>query len=284
MAPRVFKLNRSSPQAQGLVGWWPMYHHFNAQQNNHLVNMAPHGVKSPIINAGTPVYGFDDVFGTTTSFVNANDLDLTGYFQPPITPASEVTTGAFALSCWIKITTAGGTIAQGIICKEAVASPVNYIEFAYDPTSDTVTFNVGDGTHTQNATTATALAASGSGWRHLMAVRGGGRHRLFLDGKSQTNVADVCTLDLGLGAVPWTLLAWAQPAEGSSCPQQIADLRIYNLTAYTETTAGAFVGKLAQHMYNPATRFDLCLTPEMERARENEGDAIGRVMDCGMMS
>lgn len=248
-----FTLNRRSRQANGLVFWAPLYHPFNAGQNAHLVDLSLYSKKIPNAVAGTPLYQPSDIFGMTTCF-NTEPDTLKGYFPIPDAPYLRVSTGAFALSVWINVNTASlGAAGSSIIYVDQGGNFIG-LDLAAD---GGIGFDISDGTNT--ATVAFGASLLNTGWRHIFAVRGGGRLRLWVDGKSQGNVADT-TGDLGFtwgSPTQWVLLSNVNlTANSVNCP--VADLRIYNGPAFTQTVAGALNGWLAGQIFNPATRFDLC--------------------------
>src|SRR5690348_781173 len=114
---RDFRINTKSIQARGLVGWWQMYHPFNAGQNNHLVDLSLYSRKDPIVGRTllTTTYHPSDIFGLTTKMNVRDTFQDAGYANLGHPPYLNVTTGPIAFSAWIKIDTGDdpGSAEQG---------------------------------------------------------------------------------------------------------------------------------------------------------------------------
>lgn len=110
-----FELNRSSPQAQGLIGWWPT---LGSRGANVLRDMSGYGNDgSPV---GTPTWIIDPVLGSGVHY-NAHGE----FFQVPDAPQLSGWP-QFSLAVWFK--TLGGAVhaAPGIVGKRPNAYGVAY--------------------------------------------------------------------------------------------------------------------------------------------------------------
>jgi len=235
---RRFRINRRSPQAAGLVAWWPAFASAGASVLRDLARFFYDGS----ILGGTTwrlhyVLGPCLDFDGTDSYVNFGNV--LGF------------TGAFSIAAWIKVhTTISGVEGRAIIAKDSVQTggrqyslqqhPYEYFRFGVSP----------DGSAWVSRDSQTAVTAGA--WHFIVGVyEPSNRLDIFIDG-----VLDNGTLNNG--PIPASIQSTTTPlhfgvfyaSSSTFFNGLIGEVRFYDRALSADEV---------WQLYDPATRFDLYL-------------------------
>jgi len=227
--PAYFEINRASPQADGLVGWWPFFG--KSQTLFDFSGYSNHGTltNGPIWTANDFLGGQALDFDGSDDFVNVGD------------PPSLDITGTITISAWIRpdISPVSMDAFSRIVNKtdndEAYRLNLdgNQLEWAVNDgtTNDQVDFN---------------FTFDVGVWHHVVGTwePNPGRKRVYIDGIMRNDLASVNT------SIESTLdpISFGGDTTSSSWNGAIDDVRIYN-RALSRAEVWA--------VYDPSTRWDL---------------------------
>ena len=247
-----WSLNRASPQARGLVGWWPMMGSGGVPVDRAQGNTTtlPGGTSNP---TWTPT----PIRGEALAFDASNDhLLIAGTMLSTSTP--------FSLTWWEMITAATGTYMSRLALKITGGTAA----FTVIRSSDTTNYGViawrqaTGGTCVKGPTSPT-LAQSLNIWRHFAitcttnaASNTAADYALYIDGLPSTTAAGEA---LGGPGSTINRIGYDGTYTGSTC--QMSDVRIYN-----RALAPAEVWQL----WAPRTRWQLYGVP-VTRGRAASG-------------
>lgn len=109
-----FELNRDSPQAEGIVAWWPT---LGSRGTGKLRDYGGRGLDGTFKGPGEPAWVTDGQFGNVLSFDGSDDYIDCGTALFSTTDASQ----PYTVSVWMKTSSDGGIITQYY----ALGSPAN---------------------------------------------------------------------------------------------------------------------------------------------------------------
>lgn len=116
---RPFELNRASPQAAGIVAWWPM---LASRGMNKLRDMSGRGLDGAFKGAGEPLWRVDGTLGAVLDFDGTDDF-ISVVDNPALSPS-----GSFMFSCWLWSQTSGITkVNQVLVCKGVTDGDRSYV-------------------------------------------------------------------------------------------------------------------------------------------------------------
>lgn len=251
--PPPWRINRDSPQAENLVGWWPMVG-ANASSGSgitwdHTGNLGPttatatNGVIDGQVNfaGGNASITNDHTFGP----VYKNTVSGS---QGSVTIADNSLfdmTAEFTLSAWFKMTetTKNGTF-HSILCKDVGSVQYQMTIFDDNVNGPFVQARIGGATKTAEPLTGNSKDGN---WHLIVATYDGANLILWLDFFSKTTTAATGTI-----ATSASNLVIGADKNGNSLVGSIADARVYNI--------GKTPGQVWA-MYDPRTRFDLYWSP-----------------------
>ena len=226
-----FRLNKHSPQARGLVGWWPLgTRDFGRDFSGHDLHLTPFN---------SPKMETDARRGLVTSFDNA-DEDRLEYAD-----WSAITTGPFTMSAWVKfdeLPSAGGDYPYIFtICKKSVND--QYIDLIAWSGDDKFRWKYG----TRSIKTTTIITQTGV-WYFICGVSHAvDDNAIFLNGVRENSDVVATTYPTGIDTL--TISGRYQSSALDHWMEgRISDVRLYN--------RGSTDAKVYQ-LYAPQTRWDL---------------------------
>ena len=222
-----FRLNRRSPQARGLVGWWPMLGDLGALTlNDHSGNSRsgtfPGGTNNPtwIQSQRGPVLSYD----------GGDYIDLGTH------SAFHSLTDNFAISVW-------GWVSSFPSFRGLLSSKISGANTHWSLATDSPLLNFYLSDTSNIAVDANPPTST---WFHLLGTRINGTSYIYLNGVRQTATTTGAPNNGDSRAV--VLGRWRADLDGLYWTGYLSDARIYNVGLTDAEVA---------HIYNPATRYDL---------------------------
>ena len=229
-----YALNRISPQAKGLVAWWPG----DPSRSPNLFDLGGYNIHAVIQDTAELLWVPGPFGGWVVDFsgdpANANAMAESAHH-----PVLDIT-GDITLSCWMALDTFTGT-GRGLIAKTNGTTQWDYDFFVFTASRQLRFYSDATG----NLAAANTALATGVVY-HVGIARRGSNWTYYLNGAPDGTVTNGAAL--GSRSIGITL-----GSEGSGVPTtnyngRIWDIRIYN------------VGKTAVEMaamFEPETRFEL---------------------------
>ena len=236
-----YQLNRNSPQARGLVAWWPTTG-IGLGTDPDLKDRSGHGYDMTAVN--TPMVVTDGQMGRAVLY-NAGASE---YLK--ITSAV-VTAEPFTLCCWAYVTTAG-RIAYMSIADKDVAN--RYHSLSWDSTPEgggpaAVVARSYDGT-VFDAPTSTSRTLNV--WEHVCGVWAAANdRRAYINGGHKGTDANASGASAGIDCAQISGLADSTP--GGYVSGRIADARIYNRALTDQEVLDLYLNPW--ELYEPVIRW-----------------------------
>lgn len=233
-----FRLNASSPQADGLVGWWPTVGYRGGNLRDYVA-----GNDAVLVgNVDTIV---DSEYGRMLAFRNIANQ----YFSVADCPALQIS-GDMSVAFWLRPRW-GETDANAIVNKgewHQWYSDVTQWCWQKVPVAGTIDFIVGDGSETwYPQDTASGPLVNTGNLYHIVGIHDAGvALSIYVNGVVDDNTYPACPGPLHLNAEPMLI---GKSADGTLWGNaDIADIRVYNRALTAAEVA---------RMYAPTTRWEL---------------------------
>jgi len=240
-----FSLNRDSPQADGLIAWWPGWagagttlHSYGGLRGSGTALAADGTFNGTIAWNVDP----DGLMGNVVEFpggVGGDRVDIPFFLNPNDGPAS--------ICVWGYLRSMPGNNDQNIIFQQEGAGGVKWLGVRNDATKNSVTTAIGGILFEAN----TDITARTNEWIHYSCTwssGGSGTMNIYLDGENDGSAtrdpqSETSGYRYGAHKVPGM-----GPGEGESWDGFLCDLRIYNV----EVPAS-----VVRAMWSPSSRWDM---------------------------
>lgn len=233
-----FELNRNSPQAKGLVAWWPTL----ASVGNTLRDLAGRGYNGVFTGTVADPTLVRGVMGAALYFDKANDYLVVG--------PSGLSNGwqAISLSVWFRLWRfSDSDDYSGILYNSTAASDTQMAGLSlHTAASALLRFDVGNGTTYRSVHTSGGVTVGP--WYHAAGVwRSGDPPKIYLNGVGTTGSS---SLSGSLTVASAYYLGWDAVRAIRKLPGYIAEARIYDCVLSDSQV---------WQLWDPATRWDLYL-------------------------
>jgi len=239
-----YRVNWQSPQARGLVSWWPILPIAAIGVNTAIVTQpnlvpGPADIASPAV---ADAVGFaPDSLLHTVALLTDTDVSMIGPVADTLISAS-----LGAMSCWIKILGDGLSSDVTFGLSQIIGDELDggYFGLRYGNRA-----SAGQKLHAYNwdgDDDFVAATITQNEWHHILWMHAGGNLYLYVDGRGASAVSGNTSFVSGVFTIGSTV--------STSANAKIADVRIYNKGLDPATI---------YQMWDPATRWDLYSKPSL---------------------
>lgn len=164
-----FTVNRASPQARGLVAWWPTL----GAVGSTVIRDPIHGLDMTMGGTNNPTWTVQPGQGQVLGFDGTSRYARTVY-------AADLNVSAITLTAWIRSTNTG---TQNILDRDAFSAGNRVFQLRLAPQLQFIPFFSGS----PGILTGTTSLANDSLWHHVAATYDGASIRLYVEGKEENS-------------------------------------------------------------------------------------------------